>query len=180
VAFWASTDSVTTSYTTPTAVLLLLGSFLILPLSVTEHYKAIKPSTLLSSYLALCLLLDVVRTRTLWLSTPNQTTTQIYSASVAVRLVLLISESCSKSQILNEKHLQPSPEESSGIFGRSLFAWLYPLLFKGFMHKLSMGHLFPLSSEMSASHLSARFGSAWESSKCSYARMVRFFFFTHS
>lgn len=54
-----------------------------------------------------------------------------------------------------------SPEETSGVFTRSIFLWLDKLLLRGFRKQLSIEDLYPLDRALDSYHLHTRFEEAW-------------------
>lgn len=119
---------------------------------------------LLSVYLFVTVLLETARTRTLWLTVTSRirtTDARLFTASVALKIVILILESKKKTAWLQwdwEKH---SPEESSGFFDLGMFTWLKELFLAGFSSVLTMDNLYSLDQDLSSEKvqqsLNARF-----------------------
>ncbi|KAJ4993969.1 Canalicular multispecific organic anion transporter 1-like protein 2 [Stagonosporopsis vannaccii] len=134
----------------------LIASLITVLLSLLEHRKSRRPSMLLSIYLFLTLLLDTARIRTLWLTVTSQirtTNARLFTASVALKVVILLLESKQKTAWLQwdwEKH---SPEESSGFFDLGMFTWLKQLFLAGFSSVLAMDNLYSLDQDLSSETL---------------------------
>ncbi|KAF5020407.1 hypothetical protein F66182_7569 [Fusarium sp. NRRL 66182] len=128
--------------------------------SLAEHMRNPRPSILLGGFLCSTLLVDVVRTRTLWLLISHDghhmsTRASIAVTTTALKGIILILEAQHKrySQEWKDNH---SPEETSGIFSLSTYSWLGQLLFSGFRSVLSISDLYALDQTMSASSLQAK------------------------
>lgn len=142
------------------AVLKLLAAVAILPLSVVEHTRAPRPSMLLMGYLLLTLLLDAAQSRTLYLSSAVSTElaySNVFTAAVAVKAVLLLLESQHKSKWVDWDRKEHSPEETSGIFSLSVFLWLNRLFLAGYQKFLSIDDLYPLDGAMDPTRLHEEF-----------------------
>ncbi|KAF4984521.1 hypothetical protein FZEAL_317 [Fusarium zealandicum] len=144
----------------PSEVLRLAVTVAIFSISFAEHKRTPRPSVLLSCFLFLTLLVDIVRTRTLWLLATHHHPHAATHAGIAVALtllkgVILVLEAQHKScsQQWKDGH---SPEETSGIFSLSTYSWLDRLFFSGFRSLLSIGDLYALDQNLSASSLQAK------------------------
>lgn len=140
-----------------------------IPLSYLEHGNAVKPSTLLGSYLLLTVLLDIVQARTAWLSIVNARHTSIaglFSASVGTKAVVLCLEAVPKSRWTDWIPTEHSPEESMNMFTHGLWSWLNPLLLRGNRSILDIDALYPLDTRMSARMLHEKLGNNLRYEKC--------------
>ncbi|KUJ11330.1 ABC transporter [Mollisia scopiformis] len=137
-------------------VVSFVSSLCITAVSLAEHSRSVRPSILLQLYLLLTLLFDITQTRTLWLASSNAaafTFSKIFTVSVALKTVIILSESHPKSKWIrwdNEKH---SPEETIGIFGLSAYTWLNSTFFGGYTKILSIKDLYPLDQRMTTEAL---------------------------
>ena len=160
------------------AAIALATTSVFLPLvSHVDHFKSRRPSSLLTSFLALTCLLDAARTRTYWLiarddNDGNATGTGLaiaQSVSVGIRLVLLFLEAKNKKDLLvpcveNEK--LPA-EVLAGPINRTVFHWLNGLLLFGYRNMLQATDFGPIDDRLLSArlrprfkHISARFGNA--------------------
>jgi hypothetical protein len=146
------------------AVALTTGCVLVIGfLSWAEHARSVRPSSLLNAYLFFTIIFDAVRARTLWVVTPsNRTISIVFTASLAVKVVLFVLESMEKGQLAIDQEKKLSPEETGGILNRALFGWLNPLMKAGFGKVLSVNDLYPLNEELEATRLQAKFLIEWE------------------
>ncbi|KAI1132171.1 multidrug resistance-like protein [Nemania abortiva] len=139
-----------------------LAGLLMTGLSYTEHARSRRPSFILNAYLLASLLLDVAIVRSFWLSGLPNTICSIFSASLALKAVLLVMEAVEKGRFLvipNSGHR--NPELTSGLYSRGLVWWMNPLLMDGFHCLLRPEDLYSLDSSMSADVLHKAFWRAW-------------------
>ncbi|KYK61504.1 hypothetical protein DCS_02646 [Drechmeria coniospora] len=132
-------------------------------LSFLEHYRSIRPSTLLCLYLALATVYDVEQTRILWMSSyASWLMLATVTARVAVRFCLLLLESVEKRSLLQPDYAACSPEALGGIFNRSVCWWLNKLLLRDSATALGRGDLMPLDPLLLPSPTRTRaFETAW-------------------
>ncbi|KAF2788594.1 hypothetical protein K505DRAFT_366344 [Melanomma pulvis-pyrius CBS 109.77] len=133
-------------------------------LSFMEHGRSPRPSVILSSYLFLTTLLDIVQTRTLWLSiTMHRQTvnTGLFTASLALKVLLLLLEAKKKTKWIHWTADEHSPEESSGILDLGLYIWLKQLFLRGYNGVLDMSHLYHLDEKMSSEYLHERLATCF-------------------
>ncbi|KAL2673758.1 hypothetical protein Neosp_012202 [[Neocosmospora] mangrovei] len=119
------------------AVLVFVNGFTLAFLSYAEHTRSVRPSTLINVYLLLTLLFDCAIARTLWLIEGTKLIAKVFTATVAIKFTVLVSEAWEKRSILRAQYQELSPESTSGILGRSVFWWLNPLMKIGFGRPLT-------------------------------------------
>jgi ATP-binding cassette subfamily C (CFTR/MRP) protein 1 len=132
----------------PAASLSFLASLLLLGLSHLEHLRAVRPSMLINVYLLFTLLFDIAKVRTLWLNDATTHLAAVYSSSIGIKLLTLITEAFEKRDILLDRFMHPSPEVTSGIYNLSTFGWLSSLLRLGSSQNLLMSDLYPVDDDM--------------------------------
>ncbi|RGP60633.1 hypothetical protein FLONG3_10802 [Fusarium longipes] len=138
--------------------LALVASLLACALSYKEHSCTRKPSTLLNIYVLLTLLFDIVQARTAWLLIDGSSQqARLFTASVAVKAVILCLETIPKTRWIHWNAEEHSPEESSGVFSVGVFAWLNQLFMRGYRGVLKIEDLYPLDESMASSRLQIRF-----------------------
>lgn len=149
------------------AVLDFSAACLLFVLSCYEHSRSITPSTIIGLYLLVSLPFDVVRLRTFY-SLRGYAAKGIansLSLSLAIKFLVLITEAVEKRGILLEPYRDLPPESTSGIYSRSVFWWLNPLLKIGFVKTLRMNDLFDLDDKLLSSNVRDRFRRRWTSVK---------------
>jgi len=129
------------------------------PLLFFEQQRSFKPTDSTTIYLVISILCDVIL-----LTIPFGIISHIdMSRPVTVRcfahLVLLIFESHGKRNV--EKKPQ-SPEELNGVFSRIFFAWINPIIFRGYRSILVDQDLPPLSKDLKPAVTRKAILRAWD------------------
>ena len=157
-----------TSMFTAASVLKLVSALLMITLSTLDHSRSPRPSMLLTTYLALTLLLDATQVRTLWLSSHGEseiTYSATFSAAIALKVAVLVLEAQQKSAWVCWDSKEHSPEETSGVFSLGVFFWLNQILRVGNRKLLTVGDLYPLDSALNAQSLHDEFSRNMDYSK---------------
>lgn len=157
---WTWSSSPRTSVSIAAASLKLVDALAIFVLSVLEYNRAVRSSTLLCLYLAFSAVFDAVQLRTLCLLSGARILARLNTASLAVKLVVLIIESQGKRRYLAAPFSSLGYEETSGIFSRASFWWLNPFLWRGFRVLLSPGDPSRTDGQLQADNLKDRFSHA--------------------
>jgi ATP-binding cassette, subfamily C (CFTR/MRP), member 1 len=111
--------------------------------------------------LFLSCLLDIIRVRTLWMITDATLAAALFTATLAVRGLVLLLESSPKTHALKAQHKDAPPESTNGIFSLFLLWWLNPLLRLGYEEDLSLQGLLRLGTSMSPRLLLRETSSRW-------------------
>ena len=140
-----------------------VASCLLLALSPLEHFKSPRPSILACSFLFLAFIYDVTRCPSLWAASRHHdgdwnsaAFTRLFTAAIIVEFAFLVLESARRKRWVAWDGADHSPEETSGILSLGLYAWLNPLLWRGYREPLTMPHLYPLDRATSVETLHAR------------------------
>lgn len=137
-----------------------VSSLMLLGISYLEHTKSLRPSTLINAYLFLTVLFDIAIVRTLWLAFPSNAIRELFTASFALKVVILILEAKEKRDyVVTDKSL--GPEETSGLYSQSLVWWLNSIIKQGYRYILKPTDLYPVDGSMSADKLNTAFWTAW-------------------
>ncbi len=155
-----------TKATIPAAALSFLAALAILLLSRVEHTRSIRPSFIINIYLLTSVAFDAVQARTLFLRHDNSTILGLFMANIAIKLALLVLESINKRRCLRSPYKNYSPEATSGIFSRSFFWWIIPLLATGFRKLITLNDLFITDNALKSEVLFEEMQISW--SKCKY------------
>lgn len=147
------------------AALSFVDAFIFCMLSYTEHSKSLRPSALLGVYLFFSLLFDVARVRTLWLIGYDGGIRGIFTASLVMKVMILLLEAKEKRRYFNSSDRQKGPEETSGIFSQSVFWWLNNLIGRGFSKVLLMDDLYPIDEDLLSEKLGTSFRERWKTCK---------------
>ncbi|CZT41190.1 related to multidrug resistance protein [Rhynchosporium secalis] len=156
-----STNPVTQA-TLPASTLSFIAAIAVLLLSDLEDRRAVPPSLLLSIYLLASLIFDIAQVRTLYLRHETSTLLGLSTTSVVLKAVLLVLESRSKRGYLRVPYNGYSPETTGGIFNRSFFWWINPILATGFRRLLTLDDLFQTDASLLTDPLRNRMQNSWE------------------
>ncbi|KAM7191633.1 putative ABC multidrug transporter [Naviculisporaceae sp. PSN 640] len=142
------------------AVLNLASSLCVMLLSAVEHSKSPRPSILLSVYLGLTLLFDIVQSRTLFLSSSVTSETAysgIYTSATGLKAAIILLEAHRKTKYVIWDRKEHSPEETSNLFSLAVFFWVNKLFMDGYSKILTVADPFPLDKSLSSEELHERF-----------------------
>lgn len=134
-------------------------------LSILEHRNTSRPSFLLSIFLLLSILFDIVRVRTAWLGSEDRALAGTATAAIVLKLAILAVETVSKRSILLEAYSKLSKEATSGFFSRGLFLWLASLLVQGSKKALTLNDLFGIHEKLEPHKLTQALSKQWNKSK---------------
>lgn len=136
-------------------------------LSCLEHSRSVTPSTIIGLFLIISFPFDVVRVRTFYLLTgyAAKGIANLLSLSLAIKLAVLITESVEKRGILLEPYHGLPPEMTSGLYNKSVFWWLNPLLRVGFGKTLKLEDLYDLDETLASANVERRFRQQWATIK---------------
>lgn len=145
------------------AVLSVLAGVILAALSHFEHARSVRPSFIINLYLIVTALFDAARVRTHWLMTDgdNHTLAAVMTASLAVKLVVLLLEAREKRSLLLGLYSRFSVESTSGLISRSSFWWLNSLLLSGHRNVLSVNDLPAIHEKLDSASLGDQLQSAW-------------------
>ncbi|KAF7947159.1 uncharacterized protein EAE97_004408 [Botrytis byssoidea] len=162
LVFYTQSTTIRTQFSIPTTTLNLLAAVAIVPLSHLEQYRSVKPSTLISLYLAFSAGLDIPQARTLY-NVPGQLRLAIvFSFSLAARIALLCLEVWDKRVFLMEQYQTLAAEVTGGIFSNSLFLWMNALFKRGYSKVISFEDLGQIDSNLGSAALHQRFQDSWK------------------
>lgn len=136
-------------------------------LSCYEHSRSVTPSTVISLYLLVSFAFDAVRLRTFYLidTFAARNIAHLLSLSLAAKFAVLVTEAVEKRSILLEPYKQLPPEQTSGIYNKTVFWWLNPLLKVGFGTNLRTNDLFSLDETLASANVYRRFERHWHAKR---------------
>ena len=132
-------------------------------LSYFEHFRTVRPSTIIETYIFFSIAMDAVQVRTLWLQ-HHTALASVTSTSVAIKVAVLVLESTGKAKLLKTPRAELSPEATSGVFSRSTFFWLTGLFKVGFASIIHMEDLPALDKNLLSETLDKRMQRSWNRS----------------
>ncbi|ETN39964.1 uncharacterized protein HMPREF1541_06191 [Cyphellophora europaea CBS 101466] len=132
-------------------------------LSCFEHSRSVTPSTIIGLYLLVSFAFDAVRVRTFYLigGYAARGIAHLLSLSLAAKLGVLVTEAIEKRSILLDPYKELPPEQTSGIYNKSVFWWINPLLKVGFDTNLRTDDLFNLDETLASAEVHSRFKTRW-------------------
>ena len=135
-------------------------------LSFLEHRRSLRPSDLIVSYLSASVVCDFVWIAASWpslyVSTRASRFMCLYAAQVLFRFALLLLESLGKESALHPGYQNLAPEETSGLFQRTLFWWVNRILADGSNGILRTQGLPALPESLSSQALRSTILKAWD------------------
>ena len=158
---WTSHSRQRTRASVASASLSLVAAVALCTLSHFEHSRTVRPSTIIEAYILFSGAFDAVQIRTLWFQFDVHIAT-VYSASLGVKMMILILEATEKRSFLSARYSTLSPETTSGVFSRSTFYWLNNLFKAGFKSSISLQDLPPLDEELLTDTLHDRLQRSWD------------------
>lgn len=153
----------------PAAVISLSAAIVVAPLSYLEHHRSVRPSTLLSSYLSLSIILDLPQVRTMYLIPGGLRIAVVLSVALGVKSALLLLEERDKTHCLMKPYQTLPTEATSGILSRSLFLWMNGLFQRGYRKVMSFEDLGPIDDRLASSSLHQHLQEAWHTQKRQHA-----------
>ncbi|KAI0126762.1 ABC transporter [Xylariales sp. AK1849] len=130
-------------------------------LSLLDHQRSLRPSTVLSLYLSVLVVLDTARVRTSWLMGYQNQEAAVLTATLASTVAALLLESVEKKTSLKPDKLSGAPEQYSGIWIRTTFAWLLATFRVGYLRVISLKDIPKLDTRLESHVLRERLVSTW-------------------
>ncbi|KAJ5248923.1 hypothetical protein N7468_000374 [Penicillium chermesinum] len=155
-------SSLRTVTTIPASALAFAASLGLCILSEFEHSRSLRPSPIINIYILLTFVFDIARTRTLFMDRASMPVAGCFAAMMGVKALVLVAEAIEKRNILLDPWRGLSPEETSGIYSRSVFFWLNKLMTSGFQGVLRNEDLYPIDRDMTAEVLRDKMKYAWD------------------
>jgi len=141
--------------------LAIAGTGVAIIVSLYEHTRSVAPSSILQTYFLMVILLDMARTRTLWLI-GNSSSAIILSLTLGCEILTFSLESVWKTNYLT---IDTSAEEQSGLWERALFSWLLSTFLRGYSGTLSLICLPIIDSKLDSRVLHRKLVEIWCQSK---------------
>ncbi len=130
-------------------------------LSFLEHGRNVRPSTILTSYLTVTVISDIIETGLSYVVWGLCVPWNLKAAIFATNCTLLVLESQSKRSILRPPYDALSPEETSGFLGVIFFWWINKVLKTGYFNILSLDDLPPLDESLDAAKIREGIEREW-------------------
>ncbi|KAJ3938533.1 uncharacterized protein N0V96_011260 [Colletotrichum fioriniae] len=127
--------------------------------------RSVRPSLLLGGYLVLTIVLDTAHARTLWIRDGLTPIAGVFTASLAIKAVMLMLEETPKRGYLPDSEKDVAVECTTGVVSRSLFWWLNGLFFQGFRLLIGLEDLGPIDPKFDSTVLLGRLDRVWSRGK---------------
>lgn len=127
--------------------------------SQREHFQSVRPSKAICLYFFFSLLLDIPRSRSLFLIHELQDIPIVFIICMGSRILVLALEVVEKRPWVLTQFLEMSPETTAGPFSRALLTWLNSLLLLGARKPLMMSDLFAVERLMAPDRAPRQFSS---------------------
>ena len=145
-------------------ILSLLATTSAICLSFLSHQRSLRPSTLLSLYLSVTVVLGIARVRTSWLIDSAARESVAFTIIWIFSTIQLLLESIEKKSSLEPNSKHGAPEQYSGFWNRTFFAWLAATFRAGYSRIITIEDLPPLDAQLKAHRSKQMLVKAW--SKC--------------
>ncbi|KAL0931143.1 ABC transporter [Colletotrichum truncatum] len=148
-------------------VLAFVATLTALLLSVLNHQRSPRPSTILSLYFSASIILGIARVRTAWLLPSGGPLPAIATVVLVLTLMVLMLESIEAKKILAASDDAPDvkntiPEQSSGFWARTCFWWLAKTFYLGYSKVISLSDLPRIDPSMESRLLHRDLAVAWD------------------
>lgn len=173
IVLWASPSNGPTKLSLPASVLSLLAGLALGGVSYLQQSRSVRPSAVLSVYLALSILFDVAQARTLWLREDNANVASVFTTGLVLKALVLVTELIEKRRFLQAPYCHYPPEALGSVVNRSVFWWINSLLVKGSSTRLHVSDLFNIDDKLTSNYIVPKFSAKWDraNKKSSYALM---------
>ncbi|KAJ4147561.1 hypothetical protein LMH87_002073 [Akanthomyces muscarius] len=164
---YARTPSIRTDTALAAASSSCAGSVAIAFLLFIEYRHSLRPTALLSLYIIVSLLIDVLKSRSYFIRHELQLLGSLSAAAGAMKLCITVLQEVPKRHLLIDNELRDSTgrEATSGFFYRNFFGWLNSIFAAGFHSVLRIKDLEKLSPELASKSLYPKFLQIWETEK---------------
>jgi ATP-binding cassette subfamily C (CFTR/MRP) protein 1 len=163
LVLWVLESETRTRASTASAAINFVVDLEVVFLSYFEHVRSIQPSSILTVFLLLSILLDLPQTRTLYLQHDKNVIAALFSAIMGFKLVLLLLEVQNKRSYLRNPYISLGREPTSGILNRSFFWWINGLFVRGYRSLITFDDLESLDESLASRSLGAGMQRIWES-----------------
>lgn len=144
------------------SVAAFVASLAICVLSFIEHGRSVKPSTLLTVYLTVSVLVDGVGLWSIYLDRVRFMTVLPQVAVLTLTFILLVVESWSKRSYLRKPYCDLPVERTAGEINRALLLWINSEIRRGNSKLLSVSDLPSLDLPLESREMRERMVAVWE------------------
>ncbi|KAF3061093.1 Multidrug resistance-associated protein 1 [Daldinia childiae] len=131
-------------------------------LSLIEHRRSIQPSSIITLYLTVCIIRDVLEVSRKYQGQRSWLMQDPILAQITLEATLLATENLQKELTKEHSGQYLSPEERSGVFGRIFFWWINPVLVEGYHNVLQNSTLPSVDTKLLSKPIRTVAIRAWE------------------
>ncbi|PHH89568.1 hypothetical protein CDD83_5759 [Cordyceps sp. RAO-2017] len=179
LALWLARGVPQTRLTVACLALTIAGYLALALASYVEHVRSLRPSTQLSVYLSISILLDLARIRTLFYMPDGRDLGGLLVGSLLVKVLIFSLETTEKRALLRPDWKDASPEDTSGFYNRALFIWLNQVFRRGFRTLLTVSSLTPLDDELLTASNPSALIERWDKASKSSEHALVWVFLCH-
>jgi ATP-binding cassette subfamily C (CFTR/MRP) protein 1 len=158
---WAKPGLLRTQLSVASGTLSVLDAAAVGALSFFYHIRSVRPSTILQLYLAISLLFDISRARTLWLLKGDAVLASLFTTATVSKALMLCLEVIEKRRVLEPAFRSLMREATSGFANLSIFWWLNELLKNGARKIVALEDLDGLGEDFRADKLQLSLEETW-------------------
>ena len=171
--FWRTRVDLTTHFTIAAASLSFVTALYVVGLSVLEHDRSVRPSALLTAYLLLSILFNAAQIRTLFLIKVFNDIPAVMTASLGIKIILLMLELQTKRRYLRAPFKHYSEETTSGLLDWTFLIWLNGLFRLGFRKLLTFDDLSSIDEKFRSGPMRERILLHWNARSECRAQCIR-------
>ncbi|KAF9878698.1 ABC multidrug transporter [Colletotrichum karsti] len=146
-------------------VLAFIATLTVVVVSVLNHQRSLRPSTLISVYLSASVVLGIPRVRTIWLLGNSGPVPIVQALVFTLTFTALVLESIEAKSSLSESGFQyeklATAEQRSGFWARTCFSWLANTFRTGYSKVISLADLPGLDPSLESRLLHKSLVAAW-------------------
>ncbi|KAK6954271.1 hypothetical protein Daesc_004238 [Daldinia eschscholtzii] len=140
----------------------IIAALVLCVLSILEHRRSVRPSNIITLYLIACIIRDALEISGMLQGQHSWFMQDPILAQITLEVALFAAENLEKEQTKEYSGQYISPEERSGLLGRTFFWWINPVLVEGYHNVLLNSSLPPVDSKLLSRPIRTAAIRAWE------------------
>ncbi|KAL4939785.1 hypothetical protein BDV06DRAFT_230810 [Aspergillus oleicola] len=160
--FEAQSAALRTRAFLPSAIIGIVATLAAMYGSFIEDQRSVRPSDLLVLYFSATTICQLPRLRSLWLIPSVDACRYIAVVTLLCTIAVVMLESVPKTKVLRHTHDQPTKEQRSSFWSRTLFLWVLPFLRIGYQKALGVDDIPQVDASLQGQVSGDRLKSAWK------------------
>ncbi|OTB18548.1 hypothetical protein K445DRAFT_315377 [Daldinia sp. EC12] len=140
----------------------IIAALVLCVLSILEHRRSVRPSNIITIYLIPCIIRDALEISGMLQGQRSWFMQDPILAQITLEVALFAAENLEKERTKEYLGQYVSPEERSGLLGRTFFWWINPILVEGYHNVLLNSSLPPIDSKLLSRPIRTAAIRAWE------------------